>query len=170
MTRLSQYFLLSLLVGALGMPAVASAAIDEHQGNHKKMTGVVMQKAGALVVKTPDGATFQLNPKTAERHGHEPFKEGDEVSIVVDENNLVVDLHLKGEESAHRFVTGKLVEVGKTKKEIRLQTAEGEQTFPLEKLEIKAGPIPEGTQVTLELNETGSVIDLHRTDTDQHSH
>jgi hypothetical protein len=40
--------------------------------------------------------------------------------------------------------------------------ARGERTFPLERQDIKAGTIEEGALVTAELNEAGSVIDLHR--------
>jgi len=59
-------------------------------------------------------------------------------------------------------VTGKLIHVGKTKKEIKLQTAEGQKEFPLTRQEIKAKGIDEGTEVTVELNEASAVIDLHR--------
>lgn len=48
------------------------------------------------------------------------------------------------------------------KPEIKLETAQGERTFPLERQDIKAGTIEEGALVTAELNEAGSVIDLHR--------
>ena len=80
------------------------------------------------------------------------------------------EIHPKGSKGTHRFVTGKLVYVGKMKKEIKLQTAQGEQVFPLEKQELKTGPIEEGATVTVELNEAGSVIDLHRADSGAGKH
>jgi hypothetical protein len=52
--------------------------------------------------------------------------------------------------------------VGKMKPEIKLQTAQGDKTFPLERQDIKTGGIEEGALVTAELNEAGAVIDLHR--------
>ena len=166
--KMYQHFVLPALIGIiLGIPAAASSATEEQHGSHKKVTGVVVQKLGALAVKTPEGGTYQLNPNVSRRHGHEPFKEGDEVTVLLDENNMVIDMHLKGQEGGHQFVTGKLIYVGKMKKEIKLQTSEGERVFPLERLEVKTGAIPEGTQVTVELNEAGSVIDLHRADKDQ---
>lgn len=161
-SKAHDYFTALILVGAmLGIPAAADSAEEKHKG-HKETTGVVVQKAGALAVKAPDGATYQVNPNRALRHGHEPFKEGDEVSVMVDENNNVIDMHLKGQAAAHQFVTGKLVYIGKMKKGIKLQTSEGDKEFPLERLEVKTGGIPEGTMVTVELNEAGTVIDLHR--------
>ena len=163
-SKLYHYFVASVLIGTmLGIPATANSAEDKHKG-HKEAAGVVIKKAGGLAVKGTDGATYQLNPNRALRHGHEPFKEGDEVSVMVDENNNVIDMHLKGQKSEHQFVTGKLVYIGKMKKGIKLQTSEGDKEFPLERLEVKTGGIPEGTMVTVELNEAGTVIDLHRAD------
>jgi len=163
-SKLFRYLVASMFIGVmLGIPAAADSAEEKHAG-HKQATGVVIKKAGSLAVKAPDGATYQVNPNRSLRHGHEPFKEGDEVSVMVDENNNVIDMHLKGQEAAHQFVTGKLVYTGKMKKGIKLQTAEGDKEFPLERLEVKTGGIPEGTMVTVELNEAGTVIDLHRAD------
>jgi len=48
------------------------------------------------------------------------------------------------------------------KNQIKLITSEGEKVFPLERQEIKTGGIEEGAVVTVELNEAGTVIDLHR--------
>ena len=166
-SKLYHYFVASMLSATMfAIPAVSNSAEEQH-GSHKKVTGVVVKQTGALAVKTPDGASYQVNPNVSRRHGQEPFKEGDEVTVLVDENNMVIDMHLKGQEAGHQFVTGKLIYLGKMKKEIKLQTAEGDKIFPLEKLEVKTGGIPEGTQVTVELNEAGTVIDLHRADKDK---
>ena len=97
-----------------------------------------------------------------QRHELEPFKEGDEVTVTVDENNSVIDMHPKGRGANHRFVSGKLIYVGKMKNEIKLQTPEGEKIFPLAHLETKTKGLAAGTPVTVELNEAGTVIDLHR--------
>jgi hypothetical protein len=156
------YFVASILMGLiLCVPFTANSA-EEQDPTHKKLTGVVVQRAGGLGVKTPNGSTYQTNENASRRHGHEPFKIGDEVSFILDANNIVIDMHLKGEEGEHQFVTGKLVYMGRDKKVVKLQTAEGDKEFPLERLEVKAGSIAEGTMVTVELNEAGTVIDLHR--------
>ena len=47
---------------------------------------------------------------------------------------------------------------------------EGEKLFPLERQEIKTGGIEEGALVTVELNEAGTVIDLHRAKADEKKH
>lgn len=139
------------------------AGAEDLPPGHTKITGVVIEKAGALVVTTPGGATHQLNANIARRHGQEPFKAGDEVLAVLDENNYIVDMHLKGKEGKHQLVTGKLIHVGLTKNQIKLQTADGEKIFPLTEQAQKTKNIPDGAPVTVELNEAGAVIDLHRT-------
>ena len=48
------------------------------------------------------------------------------------------------------------------KKEIKIQTAEGEKVFPLTEQGQKTKGIADGTLVTIELNEVGAVIDVHR--------
>ena len=73
-----------------------------------------------------------------------------------------VDMHLKGKEGQHQQMTGKLVHLGMLKKEIKIQTAEGEKVFPLTEQGQKTKGIPDGTLVTIELNEVGAVIDVHR--------
>jgi len=157
----------TLIVTLLLVPTVASAATETEDlpRGHSKFTSVVTQKGGALVVTTPAGATHQLNANMARRHGQEPFKAGDEVIVVLDENNYIVDMHLKGKEGKHQRVTGKLIHVGMTKKEIKLQTPDGEKVFPLTEQGQKTKGIPDGALVTVELNEAGAVIDVHRAGT-----
>lgn len=122
---------------------------------HTQFASVVTKKAGALVVTTPNGAIHQLNANMARRHGQEPFKAGDEVIVV---------MHLKGKEGTHRQVTGKLIHVGRMNKQIKLQTPDGEQVFPLAEEGQKTKGMEEGELVTVELNEAGTVIDMHRAD------
>ena len=151
-----------LLAMLIAIPCVAEAATEGRQGSHKSLPGVVIEKDNALAVQAPDGSTYQLNENASRRHGHEPFKEGDEFTVVLDENNTVIDLHRKGEKGKHTFVTDALVHMGQMEKQVKLKTADGEKVFPLAKPEIKTKGIEEGTQVTVELNEAGAVIDLHR--------
>lgn len=160
-TRTTGQLMVSLIFcGAvvLGMTSLGLAGKDSA---HKRFKGEVIEKAGSLAIKSEDGTTYQLSANEARRQGRE-FKAGDKVDVTVNENNAIVDVHLEGEKGKHQFVTGKLVYVGKMKKEIKLQTAEGDRSYPLLLQETKTGGIPEGTEVTVELNEAGTVIDLHK--------
>jgi hypothetical protein len=156
--------LMATIMGLVTMTgAYAASDAGSVSKGHREVTGVVTgEKSGILTVKLPDGSSMSLNPKNAQRHGHDVPKVGDEVILVLNENNAVIESHPKGEKGHHTFVTGKLSYVGQMKKQIKLITPEGEKVFPLERQEIKTGGIEEGAVVTVELNEAGTVIDLHR--------
>ncbi len=158
-------FLGTVVVSGAVLLTTANFAVADDKGKghdgHKHFKGEVIQKDGALAIKTKEGTTYQLSENEARRQGRE-FKLGDKVEVSVNENNAIVDVHHEGEKGQHKFVTGKLVHVGKLKKEIKLQTAEGDQSFPLLLQETKTKDLPEGTEVTVEVNEAGTVIDLHK--------
>jgi len=94
----------SLIVTLLAVATIAAAATEAVNlpRGHTKFTSIVTKKAGMLVVTTPNGATHQLNENMTRRHGKEPFKAGDEVIVVLDENNYIVDMHLEGKEHIDR--------------------------------------------------------------------
>ena len=168
MTGVRHFAATLLLVAAVGSSVPIADGATENEAlvghGHRRISGTVTAKGGALVVQTPEGATHQLNANLSRRHGHEPFKAGDEVIAVLDENNYIVDMHPKGEAGSHQWVTGTLVHVGKTRKEIKLETGEGEKVFPLAEIGLKTKSLANGSQVTVELNEAGVVIDLHEAD------
>ncbi|GKS59643.1 hypothetical protein YTPLAS18_31700 [Nitrospira sp.] len=155
------FMITTILGGALLLGAAGMGLADEGTSPHKHFKGEVIDKAGGLAIKTKEGTTYQLSEREARRQDRQ-FKAGDKVEVTVNENNAIVDVHLEGEKSKHKFVTGKLMHVGKMKKEIKLQTAEGEKSFPLLLQETKTGGLAEGTEVTVEVNEAGTVIDLHK--------
>jgi hypothetical protein len=142
-------------------PVIGNAGTREiSPGGHRLVTGVVSaNKNGILTVKTPTGS-FTLNENVSRRHGHHVPRVGEEVVLTLDENNAVLDAHPKGDTEDHTFYTGKLVYMGKMKKEVKIVTVDGEKVFPIERLEIKTKPFEEGTMVIIEVNEGGTVIDL----------
>ena len=135
---------------------------DTLSEGHKKVSGVVTVIKGDVVTVKTDTGTLFLNQNDARAHGHGEWKKGDEATIIVNMNNDVIDAHPKGEEGHHHFYTGKLVYVGKMKKEVKLETITGEKVFPLGRIDLKTKPIQEGEVVTVELNENGTVIDIRR--------
>lgn len=164
MLRVAGFLVAAVVTGAV-LLATASLAVADEKGKgdvaHKHFKGEVIEKGGGLAIVTKEGTTYQLSENEARRQDR-AFKAGDKVEVSVNENNAIVDVHLEGERAEHKFVTGKLVLVGKMNKEIKLQTAEGDQTFPLLLQETKTRGLAEGTEVTVELNEAGTVIDLHK--------
>jgi hypothetical protein len=158
--HLLRYGLFALMFVALG---TQTGQAGETAPLHRSLHGNVVDKGGTLAVKVPDGTVYQLNPNRSLRHGHQPPQLGEEVTVVIDEHNMVLEVHPKGTESKHRFITGEVVSVGLRQRRITLKTPEGEQTFPLEKQEMSAS-VRDGSTVKVELNETGSVIDLQPTE------
>jgi hypothetical protein len=139
-------------------------AFDEHphtkSGSHLTLDGVVTKiQSGLAYVKTPVGQ-YTIPMKQAPPDA----AVGDEVTLWLNEENLVIDHHGKHKNIAgtHRLVTGKLIYAGLTKKEIKLWTPEGEKVFPLERMEVKTKPIEEGSMIIVELDEKGTVIDLRK--------
>lgn len=139
-------------------------AFEEHphtkSGHHITLNGVVTKvQSGLFYVTTPVGQ-YTITAKDAPPDA----AVGDEVTLYLNEENLVIDHHgrHKNKPGVHRLITGKLIYAGKTKDQIKLWTPEGEQVFPLERMEVKTKPIDEGTMVVLELNEEGNVIDLRK--------
>lgn len=139
-------------------------SFDEHPrttpGYVIQVNGTVTKiQSGVIYVKTPAGQ-YTISAKTAPSDA----AVGDEVSLWLNDENMVIDHHGKEKhmKGTHRLIYGKLIYTGKTKNQIKLQTPEGEKVFPLERMEVKTKPIPEGSQIVVELNEEGTVVDLRK--------
>jgi hypothetical protein len=159
------------LVSPAGLRAQIAEQAEEHaKMGHKIVSGVVKDiKSDVYTVTTPTGM-LTLNQNAAERHGHGVPKVGDELTLLVDENNAVIEAHPKGQEGKHEFVTGKLIRLDRMDKRVQLSTPQGEKTFPIERLELKAKGLEEGAPIIVELNEAGTAIDVHRADSGHGKH
>lgn len=75
------------------------------KAGHQKVEGVVSEvKSGLYIVKTATGATLTLTESAAVREGRHAPKVGDELTLWVNEGNMVIDVHPKGHSSkAPRF-------------------------------------------------------------------
>ncbi|MCW5786755.1 MAG: hypothetical protein KIT49_04575 [Nitrospira sp.] len=139
-------------------------SFDEHPrtkpGYVIQVNGTVTKiQSGLIYVKTPAGQ-YTISANTAPADA----AVGDDVSLWVNEEGLVIDHHGKEKHKAgsHRLIFGKLIYAGTTKNVIKLATPEGVREFPLERMEVKTKPIAEGAHIVVELNEEGTVIDLRK--------
>ncbi len=134
------------------------------KAGHKKVEGVVIDmKSGLYTVKTPTGATLTLSEAAAVRHGHGAPKVGDKMTLWVNEGNMVMDAHPKGEAAnAHRYISGKLASIDNGKSQMTLTTSGGVKSFKLKPESRMFQDIAVGTPVTVEVNESGEVVDLHK--------
>lgn len=131
---------------------------------HQKVEGVVIdRKSGLYTVKTSTGATLTLAEAAAVRHGHSVPKIGDEMTLWVNEGNMVMDVCPKGQaDKAPRFITGTLASIDNGKSQMTLATLEGGKSFNLRPESRMFRDIAVGAEVTIEVNDTGEVIDIHK--------
>lgn len=139
-------------------------SFDEHPrtkpGYVIQADGVVTKfESGLVYVKTP-AAQYTLMKKYAPADA----AVGDHVSIWINEEGMVIDVHGKDKAKAgtHRLIFGKLIRTGPNKNLVRLATPDGVKEFPLERMEVKTKPIADGDHIVVELNEEGIVIDLRK--------
>ena len=103
------------------------------KAGHKKVEGVVTEvKSGLYTVKSPTGATLTLTEAAAVRNGHSAPKVGDEMTLWVNEGNMVMDARPKGQPGkGPRFITGTLASIDNGKSKMTLATSGGEKSFNL---------------------------------------
>jgi hypothetical protein len=95
--------------------------------------------------------------------GLEGARIGDEVTLTVDENNALLDIHKKGVDPAgHSLLTGKLTYADPFWEVVELSTADGTKSFAVDSVAgSKLSALKEGSPVRLELDEDNMVIDIH---------
>ena len=154
---------LMIPLGAQADPADPEEVAHMKSG-HKKAEGVVTDiKSGLYTVKTSTGTTYTLAESAVVRYGHGALKVGDEMTLWVNEGNMVMDARPKGQPGkASRFISGTLVSIDNGQSQMTLSTSGGEKNFKLKPESRMFRDIAVGSQVTIEVNDTGEVIDLHK--------
>ena len=138
--------------------------VSRMKAGHQKVEGVVTEvKSGLYTVKTSTGATLTLTEAAAVRHGHSAPKVGDEMTLWVNEGNMVMDARPKGQPGkGPRFITGTLASIDNGKSKMTLSTSGGEKSYNLRPESRMFRDIAVGSEVTIEINDTGEVIDIHK--------
>lgn len=76
---------------------------------------------------------------------------------------MVIDVHPKGHSSkAPRFITGILASIDYDASKMILATSRGEKKYNLRPESRMFTDIAVGTEVTIEVSDTGEVIDIHK--------
>jgi hypothetical protein len=151
--------LLSIVLTSLMMlvAQVEGAAVESQM----KVQGKIVSIGTDLIVIDTPTASYTLNQKTAPLRA----KIGDAITLWVTSDHVVIDHHPQATEQRHRFITGTLLDAA-SKKQIKLWTPEGNQVYSLAEHEAKTNHLPQGTMVTVEINESGNVIELHPVETE----
>lgn len=154
MARLLSIFLISMMTLAA---QVEGAAVESQM----RVQGKIVDIGTDLIVIDAPTASYTLHKKAAPLRA----KIGDTVTLWVTSDHVVIDHHPQATGQRHRFITGTLLDAA-SKKQIKLWTPEGNQVYSLEEHDAKTSPLREGTMVTVEINEAGTVIDLHPVETE----
>ena len=91
------------------------------------------------------------------------LKKGDRVEITLNDQNLIVDVHLPGEASIHRKVHGELAQpliTGHEKAVIRTTEGEEESHLISSTARSKVGSIPVGAEAVFLIDEMGQIVDV----------
>lgn len=163
--------LVSIVVAAVlvwfGNLTFAHEADQAGPNTHKQLTTTVAKIVSGVVFFKPTAGLMNraVSLHKAERMGLHEAKEGDEVILVIDESNVLIDLHKKGMAPAgHRLIAGKLTYADPFWEVIEITNAEGKQTFAVDDAAgSKLSVLKEGKLVRAELDEDNIVIDIHPT-------
>ena len=169
-TKLFSLFSLLVLPAAVLINPIDAQAVQVDpeevahiKAGHKKVEGVVSHlKSGLYTVKASTGTTYTLAESMAVRYGRAIPKVGDEMTLWINEGNIVMDANIKGAAyMAPRFISGTLKSVDYGQSQVTLSTSEGERHFKLQPESRMFKEFATGAPVVIEVNEMGEVIDLH---------
>lgn len=114
-------------------------------------------KAGIVFLKTPVGL-LTLSSKTTLKD----LKASHEVSFWVHDRHSVVEIRKRSDGSlVHRYLSGPMTIGPDSSKTLRCWTADGEQTVHYGTQETKLAAYHEGDQLTVEVDESQTIIGVH---------
>lgn len=176
-TRRLTFSMAILLCGMISFPILSGwsatpggqeeKAVQENQAplsGQRVIVGIVEEVRGDQAkVATGEGQPRFLPMNIRQEKGLPELKEGDRVEITLNEQNLIVDVHLPGERSPHTIVHGILVQplvTGHDKAIIR--SKEGHEAShkirPLAR--SKVASIPVGTEAVFLIDENDQIVDV----------
>lgn len=146
-------------------PAPAHEADLAGPHTHKEITTTVEKiQSGLMFFNPAKGLRHRaISVKKAERMGLHDAKPSDEVILIVDESNVLLDLHKKGIESAgHALVVGKLIYADPFWEVIEITSSTGTQSYLVDTVAgSKLSVLKKGQTVRVELDEDNMAIDIH---------
>jgi hypothetical protein len=158
-------FSVSAMILLQGLPVAAHEGDQAGPQTHKQlMTTIENIQSGLMFFKPTAGLRHRaISLLKAERMGLHDAKPGDEVVLVIDESNIMVDLHKKGVEPAgHRLVIGMLSYADPFWEVVEIANSEGKQTLAVDSgAGSKLSVLPLNRPVRAELDEDNIVVDIH---------
>ena len=164
MCRISVLALMGVWIVLLAAPVYGDES-GQMTGHRELSTIVTKIASGVIFVEPFEGLRPRtISPSKADRVGLHEAKLGDEVTLILDEGNILVDAHRSGIPPAgHRLVRGNLHYADTYWGEVRLSTPEGPEHFEVDSMAgSKLSVFQEGASIAVELDEDNMVIDIHR--------
>ncbi|UVT19386.1 MAG: hypothetical protein H8K03_16555 [Nitrospira sp.] len=157
--------LVIIIIVAIGLAWGGSVAGQTEPPAHQQLTTTIEKiQSGLMYFKSTERLGHrEVSIHKAERMGLSQAKVGDEVILVIDDNNLLIDLHRKDVPAAgHHSIAGKLSYADRLWEVIEINTAGRKQTFAVdESAGSRLAVLKEGQLVQVELNEDNIVVDIH---------
>ena len=160
----------SVLLGLCAMvltTATAAMAADQpgKAGKHRELQATVERiDAGVVILMEADHVRrHSLSPTQVERMRMTDIKIGDDVTLILNENNLIIDAHRTGMAGRGRHtLQGTFVAVDNSGKTVNVQTTDGLKALTVDSAAAgKMTGLKQGASLTVEVDEAGTVIDIH---------
>ncbi len=133
------------------------------KGNRTVLATVLAVTADQIKVDIGEVQPRFLPLKQAQQKGFPKFSEGDDLIVVLNEQNLLVDYHpLDGTSSAHTIIRGELTQNLPTGHETAVIKSGGrEQSFTIRsQARSKVAALPRGTTAVFLIDETNQIADV----------
>ncbi len=151
--------------------AVSSAVAAEGQGTdaqllseERVLLGTVTEiRSEQAKIDIGEGQPRYIPINVRKAKGLQDLKVGDLVEITVNDQNLLVDVHLPGEVSHHRVVQGQLagpLDTGHDKAVIRTKDGNEESHLVRPVARSKVASIPVGADVSFLIDELDKIVDV----------
>jgi hypothetical protein len=151
-------------VGVADPPSEGATTDPELLSENRILLGTVEEvRSEQARINTGEGQPRFVPMGVRKDKGLPDLKKGDLVQIAVNDQNLLVDVHLPGEASHHRIVTGQLagsMQTGHDKAVIRTTDGKEESHLVRPVARSKVASIPVGADVIFLIDELGKIVDV----------
>ena len=156
--------------GLISAPSMVFADAELNERHHELLSGnrillatVEEIRGGQARVHTGEMQPRYLPMNVRKDKGLPELKKGDRVEITVNDQNLIVDIHLLGETDHHRILRGVLAQpliTGHEKAVIRTEDGKEESHFVRPLARSKVASVPVGAHVVFLLDERQGIADV----------
>ena len=153
----------SLAAGAEVLAETAGTDPQHFPGNRVLLGTVHEVRSDQAQIDTGEGQPRFVPMNVRKDKGLPDLKKGDLVEITVNDQNLLVDVHIAGESSDHHVVKGQLagpLETGHDKAVIRTSDGKEQSHFVRPVARSKVASVPVGAEVFFLIDELDKIVDV----------